>query len=221
MDISMHRLGDASKAGFLGELKTLRARREIAKLISALKARVAKLGNRHKLIIQLPERPHHALHSVRIDPRMQALYQDAANLQGIGGQTEKLVELLQDGAPQLKVVSILGTGGIGKTTLANQVYTAIQGKFDRTAFVSVSQIPDWVKILSDIIQQFGCFSRSQDDENKLISDLRRNLQNERYYWTLLLIGRGLLVRLGYSFNNKAKDLPLALYVFVPTLITVC
>jgi len=161
---------------------------------------VAQLGNRHKLIIQLPEHPR----AVRVDPRIQVLYQDAANLQGIGGQKEKIVELLQDGAPQLKVVSmsILGTGGIGKTTLANQVYTAIKGKFDYTAFVSVSRIPDLAKVLSDIIIQSRWYSRRQEDENKLISDIRQRLQNERYYYTLLLI------RLGYSFNNKAKDLPL-------------
>ncbi|CAD6220076.1 unnamed protein product [Miscanthus lutarioriparius] len=155
VDIFMHRLDDVSKAGFLRELKTLRARCEIAKLISALKARVARLGNRHKLIIQLPEHPR----AVRVDPRIQVLYQNAANLQGIGGQKEKIVELLQDGAPQRKVVSILGTGGIGKTTLANQVYTAIKGKFDYTAFVSVSRIPDLAKVLSDIIIQSRWYSR--------------------------------------------------------------
>ncbi|XP_066397098.1 disease resistance protein RGA5-like [Miscanthus floridulus] len=175
LDISMHRLGDPSKAGFLRELKSLRARCEIAKLISALKARVAQLGNRHKLILQLPERPR----AVCVDPRIQALYQDPASLQGIGGHKEKVVEELQDGAPQLKVVSILGTGGIGKTTLANQVYTAIQGKFDCTAFVSVSRIPDFAKIFSDIIQQSGWYSISQDD-NEIISRLRRRLQNVRY-----------------------------------------
>ncbi|CAD6225762.1 unnamed protein product [Miscanthus lutarioriparius] len=171
LNISMHRLGDPSKAGFLRELKSLRARCEIAKLISALKARVAQLGNRHKLILQLPERPR----AVCVDPRIQALYQDPASLQGIGGHREKVVEELQD--------------GIGKTTLANQVYTAIQGKFDCTAFVSVSRIPDFAKILSDIIQSIsqddenelisGWYSISQDDENELISRLRRRLQNVR------------------------------------------
>ncbi|KAG0542796.1 hypothetical protein BDA96_02G134600 [Sorghum bicolor] len=160
LDISMHRLGDAGSP----------------KLISALKARVAQLGDRHKLMIQLPKHPR----AVRVDPRIQVLYQDAANLQGMGGQKEKIVELLQDGAPQLKVVSILGTGGIGKTTLANQVYTAIKGKFDYTAFVSVSRIPDLAQVLSDIIVQSRWYSLRQDGENKLISDLRQRLQDKRY-----------------------------------------
>ncbi|KAG2630336.1 disease resistance protein RGA5-like [Panicum virgatum] len=180
LDVSMHRLGDASgKAGLLGELKTLGARYKIATLIRALTDRVAALGDRRKLVLQLPERP--PSRAVRVDPRIQALYADAANLQGIGGPREKLVELLQDGTPQLKVVSIVGFGGIGKTTLANQVYTTIQGKYDLKAFVSVSRTPNLAKILSDIERQFfGYYCDSSQDESELIDSLRMWLEDQRY-----------------------------------------
>lgn len=186
LDISVHRLGDgdASKAGSLPDLikklSGVRARCDISKLISSLKARVAELCHRGELITQLPE--HRRAVHVRVDPRIQALYQDAGSLQGIGGHKEKIVELLQDGAPQLKVVSILGTGGIGKTTLANQVYTAIRDTFDCTAFVSVSRIPRLAKILSGIMEQILWFSlhKDEDDVKELIDDLRQGLQNRRH-----------------------------------------
>ncbi|WVZ63043.1 hypothetical protein U9M48_012714 [Paspalum notatum var. saurae] len=183
LDISMHRLGVASKAaGLLRDLKTLGARRDITTMVTDLKARVAELGNRHQLMMQLPpDQPERSRAAVRVDPRIQALYEDAGNLQGIDGPRQKLVELLQDGAPQLKVVPVVGCGGIGKTTLAKQVYTAIQDEFDCTAFVSVSRNPDLAKILSDISGQVGCWSSSRlDDENQLIDMLRRHLENKRY-----------------------------------------
>ncbi|CAN6171874.1 unnamed protein product, partial [Urochloa humidicola] len=180
VDIYMHGVGDPNKAGFLHRLKTLGARYETAKLIKDLKARVEQLGNRHKLLIQLPERPPTL---PGVDPRIQALCTDAANLQGLEGPRQELVELLQDGAPQLNVVSIVGFGGIGKTTLANQVYNAIRGRhsqYDCTAFVSVSRIPDLAKILSDILDQIGWYSSCLDHVEKLISTLREYLQDKRF-----------------------------------------
>ncbi|CAN6180026.1 unnamed protein product [Urochloa humidicola] len=179
VDIYMHRIGDANRAGFLHDLKTLGARYETAKLIRDLKARVEQLGNRHKLLVQLPERPR----AVRVDPRIQALYTDADNLQGMEGPRQELVEMLQDGVPQLKVVAIMGSGGIGKTILANQVYKTIQSRYDCTAFVSVSRIPNLAKILSDILDQIGIrcwYASSLNDENKLIGQLREYLQDKRY-----------------------------------------
>ncbi|CAL5075642.1 unnamed protein product [Urochloa decumbens] len=200
VDIYTH---SANKAGFLYDLKTLGARYETAKLIKDLKARVEQLGNRHNLFVQLPERPR----AVRVDPRIQALYTDAANLQGIDGPRQELVELLQDGAPQLKVVSIVGSGGIGKTTLVNQVYKAIQGRYDCTAFVSVSRAPNLIKILSDLLDRIGWYSSSQDDTEELISTLRDYLQDKRYLividdiWTIEAWN---IIRCCFIENNRGS-----------------
>ncbi|CAL5090187.1 unnamed protein product [Urochloa decumbens] len=203
VDIYKHGVGGPNKAGFLHNLKTLGARYETAKLIKDLKARVEQLGNRHRLFVQLPERPR----TVHIDPRMQALYTDATNLQGIDGPRQELVELLHDGTPQLKVVSIVGFGGIGKTTLANQVYNAIKGRYDCTAFVPVSRIPNMAKILSDILDGIGWYSTSLDDENKLISRLREYLQDKRYLividdiWTIEAWN---IIRCCFIENNRGS-----------------
>jgi hypothetical protein len=49
---------------------------------------------------------------------------------------------------KLRVVSILGLGGLGKTTHANQVYGKLGESFGCKAFVSVSQRPDMVVLWS-------------------------------------------------------------------------
>jgi disease resistance protein RPM1 len=56
---------------------------------------------------------------------------------------EQAHELLgiEESVPQLKVVSDIGFGGMGKTTLAKQVYDKIKSQFDCTTFVGDSKSP--------------------------------------------------------------------------------
>ncbi|KAK3121935.1 hypothetical protein QOZ80_8BG0663000 [Eleusine coracana subsp. coracana] len=205
VDIFMHNLG-SNKKGLLHGLKMLRARYETATLIKTLKARAVGIGNWYELMTRLPGWPR----TVWVDPRIQALYTDAAILQGIDDPKEKLVKLLkEDGACRLKVVSIVGFGGIGKTTLAKQVYTTIQGQYDCTAFVSMSRNPDLAKILSDIIKQFvGWFYSSLDDEKQLIEEFRDCLQDKRYFvviddiWT---IEEWNIIKCCFVENNREEN----------------
>jgi len=78
----------------------------------------------------------------------------ATDLVGIGDATTKLINLLSNDAEQgMKVVSLLGPAGVGKTTLAKQVYQRMGGKFNCRAFVRASRMPDTRRLLRSIISQ--------------------------------------------------------------------
>jgi hypothetical protein len=124
-----------------------------------------------------------------IDLRLLALYAETAGLVGIEGPREELIQLIMDeksvSAGQLKVLSIVGFGGLGKTTLVIQVYRQLQTQFEFQAFISVSQKPNIRKILRRILSQVGYVARVDThmeiwDEDELIRTLQEYLMNKRY-----------------------------------------
>uniref|UniRef100_I1R5G7 NB-ARC domain-containing protein n=1 Tax=Oryza glaberrima TaxID=4538 RepID=I1R5G7_ORYGL len=118
---------------------------------------------------------------VQIDPRLPALYVEAEKLVGIDGPREKIIEWLEkDESQKLKVVCIVGFGGLGKTTLANQVYHKMKGQFDCSSFMPVSRNPNMTKILADLLKELGSRVDTSDDERQLICKLRTFLQRKRY-----------------------------------------
>ncbi|XP_039778486.1 disease resistance protein RGA5-like [Panicum virgatum] len=121
-----------------------KARHEIAYSIKRIKDQIQDLANengwyRDWCEVEAEPKPDP-------DPRLKALITESANLVGIHEKREELIKLLVDGdevsKTKLKTVSIVGLGGLGKTTLAKAVYDKIKGDFDCTAFVSVGQKPD-------------------------------------------------------------------------------
>ncbi|CAM0150599.1 unnamed protein product [Urochloa decumbens] len=94
-----------------------------------------------------------------IDPRLMAFYKETTKLVGISGPQDELInELLMesDGTLKhcLKVISIVGVGGLGKTTLANVTYQHLREQFQCHAFVSVSLNPDLMRILCSMLRYF-------------------------------------------------------------------
>ncbi|RLM58204.1 hypothetical protein C2845_PM18G04860 [Panicum miliaceum] len=132
----------------IGLLAKAKSRNHIADDIQDIKKRIDEVSKRKERynsldVVVQPD-------TVDIDPRMPSLYQDAAKLVGIDGPTKKLVDLLTRGEgakkQKLRVISIVGAGGLGKTTIANSVYERLQGQFESHAFVSVSPFgntPTW------------------------------------------------------------------------------
>ncbi|CAM0943058.1 unnamed protein product [Alopecurus aequalis] len=88
---------------------------------------------------------------------------------------------------QLKMISIVGFGGLGKTTLANLVYEKLRVEFDCEAFVAVSLNPNMEKLFKNLLHQFdkGKYMNIMDEsawsEIQLITEIRDFLRNRRYF----------------------------------------
>nr|UBY07205.1 NBS-LRR disease resistance protein [Dasypyrum villosum] len=124
-----------------------------------------------------------------IDPRVIALYKDATELIGIEDTRDELINMLIEGDDwsnhPLKTVSIVGFGGLGKTTLAKIVYDKIKALFDCGAFVSVSRNPDMKKIMKDILfeldkNKYVNIYNAAREEKHLIDELIEFLNDKRY-----------------------------------------
>uniref|UniRef100_A0ACD5XFU8 Uncharacterized protein n=3 Tax=Avena sativa TaxID=4498 RepID=A0ACD5XFU8_AVESA len=124
-----------------------------------------------------------------IDPRMLALYTDVTELVGIEEARDKLINMLTKGddwsEQPMNTVSIVGFGGLGKTTLAKTAYDKIKVKFDCGAFVSVSQNPDMKKVFKNILygldkDKYENIHNAKWEEQHLIDELIEFLTDKRY-----------------------------------------
>ncbi|XP_073351882.1 disease resistance protein RGA5-like [Aegilops tauschii subsp. strangulata] len=158
-------------------LRTSRVRHKIAGQIEDIRKLVRETSARsERYKVGVP-----TSRNVAVDQRVVALYEDAAKLVGMDGPTNELVSWLKDEENELKVVSIVGFGGLGKTTLANEVYHKLKGEFNCGAFVPVSQKPNILKLLHSLLAQLGCGQSIHDCElNVLLDQLRDNLKTKRY-----------------------------------------
>nr|UBY07067.1 NBS-LRR disease resistance protein [Dasypyrum villosum] len=194
IDKFIHQLGNGGihQGGFkeffrktARRLKTLGSRRGIAHQIDDIKIRLKEVKElKSSYMLDDISCEHSA-----VDPRLSALFVEEAHLVGIDDPRDDLANwMLEDEntlTKQRKVLSIVGFGGLGKTTLAREVYRKIQGHFHCQAFVSVSQKPNVRKIMKDLISQVprkDDFAEGIDtwDEAKCIAKLKELLQDKRY-----------------------------------------
>nr|UBY06854.1 NBS-LRR disease resistance protein [Dasypyrum villosum] len=125
-----------------------------------------------------------------IDPRVMALYKDVTELVGIEDTRDELINRLIGGDDDwlnlpLKTVSIVGFGGLGKTTLAKATYDKIKVQFNCDAFVPVSQNPDVKKVFKNILYELDKYKyaniRNEEwEERHLIDELMEFLNGKRY-----------------------------------------
>ncbi|XP_066336034.1 disease resistance protein RGA5-like isoform X4 [Miscanthus floridulus] len=185
-------------SGLVGKFK---ARRDITSAIDGIEKQlqeVADSRDRYK-IVDIVANPAPA---TTVDPRLSAYYTKASQLVGIDEPRDKLIEMLsiREGdrsSNEMKIISIVGFGGLGKTTLAKAVYDKVYHQFDCGAFVPVGRNPDPKKVLRDILidlingedekpffDQYNGRNTVPDlmplDEWQLIIKLRKFIKGKRY-----------------------------------------
>ncbi|CAO2142919.1 unnamed protein product [Urochloa humidicola] len=133
------------------------------------------------------------------------MHKEAAQLIGIDSASAKLIDMLlslsychgdadvsgsrkkmkKDSSNKMKIVSVVGVGGLGKTTLAKAVYDEIKPQYDCGAFLSVGRKPDLAQVFKDIIfildKKLHEVICKVTNQQLLIGELRKFLQNKRYF----------------------------------------
>ncbi|KAF8713882.1 hypothetical protein HU200_027860 [Digitaria exilis] len=169
------------------KIKKIRVSLQVAHQIQELKARVAEESKRHKrykldgLVGSSGASPNN-----KVDLRMCALWVETEKLVGLDEPRDEIIRWLMPAegevkpSQQVRTLSIVGCAGLGKTTLAKQVYEKIKGDFDCKALVSVSLNPQIKDVLVKICSQVGVTTSMVDDEPILVDKLREHLQHKRY-----------------------------------------
>jgi hypothetical protein len=181
--------------------KMARARREVASAMDGIKGKVHEVANRDE---RYRRRGGDAVHvpaavatwspgtsTTIIDPLLSILY-EKHTLIGMDDARDRIINKLCEAdhvSKQLpKILSIVGFGGLGKTTLAKAVYDELHKGFDCAAFVPVSRNPDVKKVFKKLLyeldnQLYNSLNLSDLDESQLIQQLRRSLGTKRYVHT--------------------------------------
>ncbi|XP_028070544.1 disease resistance protein RPM1-like [Camellia sinensis] len=203
LELYMLRLGHRHGAGFRGFLckvscfiKTLKARHQIASEVQRMKARVIDISKGHQryhkrygMLEQGSSSRSTGLNAACHDYRDDALLLDESELVGIDKPKSQLIWWLVHEDPRLKVFSVSGMGGLGKTTLVKKVFddAVVKNHFQSHVWITVSEsfkievlLKDIIKKLFEEIKQPAPKRMDNMDTNSLKGIINDFLQQKRY-----------------------------------------
>ncbi|KAG2721140.1 hypothetical protein I3843_02G054500 [Carya illinoinensis] len=175
-------------------IKSMKARSRIISELHSINSRIKNISEVHERLLPKFTRAEQGSGSTCAGNtceyrRGDALLLDKTDLVGIDERKQQLVEWLVKGGYGREVVSVAAMGGMGKTTLAKQVYDdpEVKKHFKRRAWITVSQSFEMEELLRDMIRQIfsvvsrpvpeGLDSMNKDRLRRTVKDL---LQKRRY-----------------------------------------
>jgi len=173
-------------------LKTIKPHHDIATKIQDIKISVREIKDRRERygFSSLDQGSSSKATNVTWhDLRVGSLFIEEDEVVGIESTRDELVSWLVGGVSKRSVISVVGMGGIGKTTLTKKVYEneSVKGHFDCCVWITVSQSYNVLKILMSMTKQINGEKETatpgqinMTDEITLISQLRKCLQQKRY-----------------------------------------
>ncbi|KAL2514225.1 Disease resistance protein RPM1 [Forsythia ovata] len=162
---------------FLGKLtffvRNTGSQIEIASGIQNIKSRIIDIAKGHERYGYRSNVPAKEVSTVQfasnrgIDRRGDALLLEETEIVGIENPKRQLIRWLVEGESRFKVVSVVGMGGLGKTTLIKKVYDdfVVKKHFQNHAWITVSQSFVMEELLKDTIQQLFDQMKQTPPEN--------------------------------------------------------
>ncbi|CAM0901537.1 unnamed protein product [Alopecurus aequalis] len=161
---------ESSKEAHIPEASKQIINHDIDDYIKGTRIKVKELGERHS-----PYPPKSSLESTctkKLDPRILAKYKREPNPVGIASAITNLTNMLLS-EDNHAIISIVGMGGIGKTTLAQAVYHKMKGDLNCGAFVLIGQRADPEKVLKDIFDGLCIdFYGKEPDQHQLATSYK-------------------------------------------------
>lgn len=139
----------------------MQARHRVAGEIQSIKARIRNISEGHQRYRSEYGIANQISESLAVNNttwlynRDDALLIEEAKLVAINEPKQHLISQLLEDDSQLKVISVVGMGGLGKTTLAKKVHedADVRKHFQICAWVTVSQICDFQELLKNLIRK--------------------------------------------------------------------
>ncbi|KAL2322457.1 hypothetical protein Fmac_026836 [Flemingia macrophylla] len=172
-------------------VESLKHRHQIASKIQQIKSILDGIKQRskdyHFQIQPYVQQGYRGSNSQWGDPRLRSRYLTDAEVVGFEGPRDELIRQLVEGPLERTVISVVGMGGQGKTTLASRVFNnqKVIGHFKSLAWITVSQSYTVEELMKNLLNNL-CKEEnphqaiSEIDRDSLINKLRNYLCEKRY-----------------------------------------
>ncbi|KAK4389139.1 Disease resistance protein RPM1 [Sesamum angolense] len=200
LDEFLYNLYRVERGGFIGFLRRavsfpreIWRRHQTVALLKEIKNEIKEIAerrSRYDLSCHIEE-DHTSHHSLNYAQNIgeTAFFVEPTEVVGVEDESSQLLEWLMEGEKQRSVISIVGMGGSGKTTLAARAYNsqAVKRTFECFAWVSISQNYMIDDLLRKIINEFSSArldfphaASTTTNYKQLVETLVHFLQDKRY-----------------------------------------